>query len=115
MRAHLLVLVAALSLVGCTTSPATTIASVGQSPAGSISPGLASVPVGVVIGLQVKADSAAVVTTAVDDTTVATVAPTTESSEFVLIGMAIGQTTLHVFVNNQEALQLPVQVTAPAP
>jgi hypothetical protein len=114
MRA-LLVLIAAVSVADCSPSPETTIVAVGQSPAGSVSSGLASVPVGVVLGFQVKANSSAVITAAIDDDTVAAVAPTTEASEFVVIGTVTGQTTLHVFVDNQEAIQLPVQVTAPAP
>jgi hypothetical protein len=115
VRISAVALVGALAVSGCGASSEVTVTSVGQSPAGSLSPGLASVPVGIVLGFQVKADSAAVVTAAVDDSTLAMVAPTTQTSEFVIIGVATGQTTLHVFVNNQEATELPVQVTATAP
>jgi hypothetical protein len=88
---------------------------VGQSPAGSLSSGGASVPVGVVLGFEVKANASAVVTAAVDDETLVTVAPTTQSTEFVIVGVATGQTTLHVFVNDQPAAELSVQVTPAAP
>jgi hypothetical protein len=114
-RVSSLALLAGLAVAGCGPSSAVALTSVGQSPAGSVSPGLVSVPVGIVLGFQVKADSGAVVTAAVDDSTLATVAPTTQASEFVVIGMATGQTTLRVFVNNQAATEVPVQVTAPAP
>ncbi len=114
-RSVLLVLVAALACGGCSTSPAVTLQSVGQSPAGSLSPGLASVPVGIVLGFRVTSSSSAVVTAAIDDPSVATVAPTTQASEFVIIGLATGQTTLHVFVNNGEVTELPVEVTTSAP
>jgi Pilus formation protein N terminal region len=111
----LLGLAAAFSGGACSTSPAVTLQSVGQSPAGSLSPGLASVPVGIVLGFRVTTSSSAVVTAAVDDPSVAAVAPTTQASEFVIIGLATGQTTLHVFVNNGEVTELPVEVTASAP
>jgi hypothetical protein len=101
--------------LGCGPSPAVTIAPIGQSPAGSLTPGAASVPIGIVLGFEVTADASAVVTAAVDDEALATVAPTTQSTEFVLIGVATGQTTLHVFVNDQEAAELSVQVTSAAP
>ena len=70
---------------------------------GELSPGLASVPVGIVLGFRVKPDSSAVVTAAIDDSSLATVAPTTQASEFVIIGLATGQTTLHVFVDDQRS------------
>ncbi len=111
----LLAVFAALVGAGCSTTPVATLQPVGQSPAGSVSPGFASVPVGIVLGFRVTANSSAVVTAALDDTTLATVAPTTQSSEFVIIGLATGQTTLHVYVNNSEWTELPVQVTQSAP
>lgn len=99
---------------GCSASPKVTLESIGTSPAGSFSPGLASVPQGIVVGFQVNANSATAVTAAIDDPTVASVAPTTQAAHFVVIGLSPGQTTLHVFVNNQEATELPVQVTPPS-
>jgi hypothetical protein len=113
-RSLLLALVGAFVGAGCSTTPAVTLQSVGQSPAGSLSPGLASVPVGIVLGFRVTANSATVVTAAIDDPSLATVAPTTQASEFVIIGLATGQTTLHVFVDNGEVTELPVQVTTSA-
>jgi hypothetical protein len=115
MRTLLSLLFIAFAGVGCSPSTAVTIQSVGQSPGGSLSSGLASVPVGVVLGLQVTTKSSAVVTAAVDDPTRALVAPTTQPTELVLVGMATGQTTLRVFVDNHEAVDLPVQVMPPAP
>jgi hypothetical protein len=119
MRRRLVLLVALgrvlLVAPGCGPSPAVTIAPVGESPAGSLTSGAASVPIGIVLGFAVKADASAVVTAAVDDEALATVAPTTQSTEFVMVGLATGQTTLHVFVNGQEAAQLSVQVTPAAP
>lgn len=114
-RFHLLGFVAALVGAACSTTPPVTIQSVGQSPAGSLSPGLASVPIGIVLGFRVTANSSAVVTAAIDDPSLATVAPTTQASEFVIIGLATGQTTLHVFVDNGEVTELPVEVTPSAP
>ncbi len=111
----LAVLAVALTGAACSPSTAVTLTGVGQSPGASISSGLATVPVGVVLGLRVSSQSSGVVTAAVDDTTLATVAPTAQDSEIVVIGLATGQTTLHVFVNNAEALDLPVQVVGPAP
>ena len=111
----LVVLAVALSGTACSTSTAVTLAGVGQSPGASVSSGLATVPIGVVLGFRVTTQSSAVVTAAVDDTTLATVAPTTQGNEFVVIGLAMGQTTLHVFVNSGESLELPVQVVGPAP
>jgi hypothetical protein len=101
--------------LACSPPTAVTIQAVGQSPGASFSSGLASVPVGVVLGLQVTAKSSAVVTAAVDQPTLVMVAPTTQPTELVLVGMALGQTTLRVFVNNQESIDLPVQVTPPVP
>jgi putative type II/III system pilus formation protein len=118
MRALALLAVAVALLAGCSTTPAVTLQSVGQppsGPSGPVSTGLDSVPVGIVLGFRVTANSSAVVTEAIDDPSVATVAPTTQTAEFVVIGEAIGQTTLHVFVDNREAMELPVQVTASAP
>jgi Flp pilus assembly secretin CpaC len=115
VRVRSLLALAAALVAGCSTQPAVTLEPVGQSPAGSLSHGLDSVPVGIVLGFRVTANSSAVVTEAIDDPSTATVAPTTQASEFVIIGQAMGQTTLHVFVDNKEAMELPVQVTAPAP
>jgi hypothetical protein len=116
MRALLsMVLATVLSGAGCSPSTAVTIDPVGQSPGGNLSSGLASVPVGVVLGLQVTTKSSAVVTAAVDDPTRAIVAPTTQPTELVIIGLATGQTTLRVFVDNRESIDLPVQVTPSAP
>jgi len=115
VRAQDLFAVFAVAVAGCSTSSAATLESVGQSPGASFSPGLASMPVGIVLGLRLTGSSSAVVTAAVDDPTVATVAPTTQASEFVLIGLAAGQTVLHVFVNDQESTELPIQVTASTP
>jgi hypothetical protein len=109
------VLAIALAGSACSPSTAVTIQAVGQSPGGNLSSGLASVPVGVVLGLQVTAKSSSVVTAAVDDPALATVAPTTQPTELVVIGLAPGQTTLRVFVDNNESIDLPVQVTPPAP
>jgi hypothetical protein len=115
MRDSLLsVCVAALVAAGCSTASKVSLQPVGQSPAGVVS-GLDSLPVGIVLGFRMNASSSAVVTEAIDDPTVAIVAPTTQASEFVVIGLATGQTTLHVFVDNSEAIELPVQVTPSAP
>jgi hypothetical protein len=118
VRGLALLAVAVALLSGCSTTPAVTLQSIGQAPSGPsgpVSTGLGSLPVGIVLGFRVTANSSAVVTEAADDPSVATVAPTTQTSEFVVIGQAIGQTTLHVFVDDKEAMELPVQVTAPAP
>ena len=117
MRALDTLVVFAIALTGpaCSTSAAVTLTGVGQSPGASVSSGLATVPVGVVLGLRVNSRSSGVVTAAVDDTTLATVAPTAQDNEVVVIGLATGQTTLHLFVNNAEALELSVQVGGPAP
>ena len=118
MRAHaaLALLAVALTGAGCSTSStAVTLEGVGQSPGASVSSGLATVPVGVVLGFHVTAQNSAVVTAAVDDATLATVAPTTQGNEFVVIGTATGQTTLHAFVNSAEAIDLRVEVVGPAP
>ena len=109
------VLAAALLGAACSTTPRVTLqATGGASPAGSFSPGLAEVPEGIVLGFRVNANTSAAVTAVIDDPTVATVAPTTSFAQFVLVGLASGQTTVHVFVDNQEAAELPVQVTSPA-
>ena len=100
---------------GCSTTPKATLESIGTPPAGSFSPGGASVPQGVVTGFQVNASGTTAVTASVDDPTVATVAPTTQASQFVLVGLSPGQTTLRVYVNDQESAELPVQVTPQAP
>ena len=102
---------AAFAAAACTASPSVTLEPDGTSPAGSFSPGLVSVPVGIVLGFHVTANSSAAVTAAIDDPSVATLAPRTQASEFVIIGLVTGQTTLHVFVDSREATQLPVQVT----
>jgi len=115
MRPLLTLPLLAFACAACSPSTAVTIEAVGQSPGGTLSSGLASVPVGVVLGLHVTAKSSAVVTAAVDDPTLATVAPTTQATELVIIGMAMGQTTLRVFVDNRESVDLTVQVTPPAP
>ena len=115
MRAFLSVVAIAFAGAACSPSTAVTIEPVGQSPGGTLAAGLASVPVGVVLGLHVTAKSSAVVTAAVDDPTLASVAPTTQPTELVVIGMATGETTLRVFVDNRESIDLPVQVGPPAP
>ena len=94
---------------GC--SPSTTISSVGSSPAGSVSPGLISVPVGVVLGFEAQSDTSGVVTASIDDPTAATVTATTEASKFVVIGLAQGQTTIHVFAGGHETNRIAVEVT----
>jgi hypothetical protein len=117
-RSRSVVVAVAVALFGaaCSTTPRVTLqATGGASPAGSFSPGLAEVPEGIVLGFQVNANTSAAVTAVIDDPTVATVASTTSFAQFVLIGLASGQTTVRVFVDNQEAADLPVQVTSPAP
>jgi Pilus formation protein N terminal region len=109
------ILALTVAAAGCSPSTAVAIEGVGQSPGASVSSGQASLPVGVVLGFQVTARSSAVVTASVDDPTLATVAPTTQATEFVVIGLATGETTLHVFVDNQDSIDMPVQVTGPAP
>jgi Pilus formation protein N terminal region len=99
---------------GCSTPRNVTLTAAGSSPAGSFTPGLATIPVGVVLGFDTHVESSTPVTASVDDPSVATVAPTTQGSQFVLIGLVAGQTTLHVYVNDQESTELPVQVIAPA-
>jgi Pilus formation protein N terminal region len=107
-------MIAAFVAAGCSTAPKVTLAAAGTSPAGSFTPGLATIPVGIVLGFDVNDESATPVTAAVDDPTVATVAPTLKGSQFVLVGVAPGQTTLRVFVNDQESTELPVQVIGAA-
>jgi hypothetical protein len=107
-------LVASFVTAGCSTSPKVTLAAAGTSPAGSFTPALATIPVGIVLGFDVNNQNATPVTVAVDDPTVATVAPTLKGSQFVLVGRATGQTTLRVFVNDQESTELPVQVIGAA-
>ena len=104
----------ALAATGCSTSPNATLKPLGTSPGATLTQGLATVPVGVVLGFAVGLEGSTPATAAVDDPTLATVAPAVQGSEFVLIGLATGQTTLHIYVNNQEATELPVQVIASA-
>jgi hypothetical protein len=54
------------------------------------------------------------VTAVVDDPTIATVAPTVKGATFVLIGLAMGETTLRVFVNDADSVDVPVQVVSAA-
>jgi Pilus formation protein N terminal region len=108
------VVTVALAATGCSTSPSATLKPLGTSPGATLTQGLATVPVGVVLGFAVGLEGSTPATAAVDDPTLATVAPAVQGSEFVLIGLATGQTTLHIYVNNQEATELPVQVVASA-
>jgi hypothetical protein len=103
-------------LIGCTApGAAPVVAQTGSSPAGTFSPGLATVPVGIVMSIQVSAASSRAVTATIDDPTVATVAPTTRDGEFVIVGTAVGQTTVHLFVDDSDASDLTVEVTPRAP
>ena len=105
-----------LVLAGCTAATASPVVTqTGSSPAGTFSAGLASVPVGVVTSFQVGAQSAMAVTASVDDPTVAAVAPTPRDGEFVLIGVSVGQTTVHLFVDGRDASDIAVGVTPRAP
>lgn len=106
--------VAVVAAGGCTTSTRVQLTAAGTSPAGSFTPGLVTIPVGIVLGFDANVESSTPVTAAVDDPTVASIAPTMQASQFVLVGLATGQTTLRVYVNNQEATELPVQVIASA-
>ena len=106
--------VAVFAAGGCTTSTRVELTAVGTSPAGSFTPGLATIPVGIVLGFDTNVESSTPATAAVDDPTVASIAPTLKASQFVLVGLATGQTTLRVFMNNQETTELPVQVIASA-
>jgi len=105
---------AALAATGCSTSANATLKPLGTSPGATLTQGLATVPVGVVLGFAVGLEGSTPVTAAVDDPTLATVAPAVQASEFVLIGLATGQTTLHIYVNGQEATELTVQVVGSA-
>jgi hypothetical protein len=108
----------ALGLVGPACSPSSAVATVGpigSSPGASISGGLAVVPVGVVQGFQVSAQSTMAVTATIDDPTVAVLAPATGDGQFVLIGTAVGQTVVHVFVNDTDSTDVQVQVNPMAP
>ena len=112
MRAALL----ALALTGCTAATASPVVTqTGSSPAGSFSAGLATVPVGVVMSFQVSTQSTTAVTATVDDPTIATVAPTPRDGEFVLVGLSVGQTTVHLFVDGRDASDVAVGVTPRAP
>jgi hypothetical protein len=91
-------------------SVATQLSPVGDSPGASFTASAATVPVGVVVGFSATSESSMPVTASVDDTTIATVAPTVKSGTFVLVGLATGQTTLHVFVNDADAVDVAVQV-----
>jgi hypothetical protein len=106
--------VIALLGAACTTTPTVTLQANGSSPAGSFSGGLAQVPEGIVLGFKVNANTSAAVTATIDDTSVASVVPTTTFSQFVIIGLVAGQTNVHVFVADQEAAAFEVQVTSPA-
>jgi hypothetical protein len=110
-------LLGALVLLGtaCSDSSRVTLEAVGTSPGATLSTASASVPVGVVLGFHVTSDAAMAVTATVDDTTIATVTPTIQTSEFLLVGLATGQTTLHVFVGDQPAIEVPVQVASAVP
>jgi len=107
----LMVLAATLAEVGCGAAPGVAIQSVGESPAGSVSPGLISVPIGIVLAFQATTDGSTPVTASIDDPAVALFAPTTQTSKFVVVGLSQGQTTLHVFVGGTQATQIAVQVT----
>jgi hypothetical protein len=104
------------ALPACTPSSAVaTIGATGSSPGASISGGLATVPVGIVLGFQASAQSTTAVTATIDDPTIAVLAPATGDGQFVLIGTAVGQTVVHVFVNDTDATDLQVQVNPMAP
>jgi hypothetical protein len=116
MRAGALGLLACMLASACAPSSAVaTIGASGSSPGASISGGLATVPVGIVLGFQANAQSTTAVTATVDDPSIAVLAPATGDGQFVLIGTAVGQTVVHVFVNDTDATDLQVQVTPMAP
>ena len=104
----------AAAVAGCSPSTKVALSAVGTSPGASFSTGGATVPVGVVVGFSVTVETSTAVTAAVDDPTLVTVAPTVNGSQFVLIGLATGETTLHVYVNDQDATDLSVQVVGTA-
>jgi hypothetical protein len=112
-RIALAALTAAIA-AGCSPSPKVTLSALGTSPGASFASGGATVPVGVVLGFGVTVETSTAVTAAVDDPTLATVAPTVNGSQFVLIGLATGQTTLHIYVNDQDTTDLSVQVVGTA-
>jgi hypothetical protein len=103
-----------IAVAGCSASPKVTLAAVGSSPGAAFSSGGATVPVGVVLGFGVTVESSTAVTAAVDDPTLVTVAPTVNGAEFVLIGLATGQTTLRVYVNDEDQTDLSVQIVGTA-
>ena len=115
-RVGLLGLLASMLAPSCAPSSANaTIGAAGSSPGASISGGLATVPVGIVLGFQANAQTATAVTATIDDPTIAVLAPATGDGQFVLIGTAVGQTVVHVFVNDTDATDLQVQVNPMAP
>lgn len=118
VRAALAAATMALGLLGPACAPSSAVATVGpigSSPGASISGGLAVVPVGVVQGFQVSAQSRMAITSTIDDPTVAVLAPATGDGQFVLVGAAAGQTVVHVFVDDTDAIDLQVQVNPMAP
>jgi len=115
---------------GCSTPPPSPQVSITGSGAASQGAGLtsslASVPVGAVIELTIApTETEDTVTVTVDDPTLAMAAPMTVKDQFILVGLAPGSTTLHVFLNGQEthvlslsgvsATTLPVDVTQQPP
>jgi hypothetical protein len=80
-------------------------------PSGGLSDTRASVPVGIVLELDVQPlnyDGAVSVSVQADDPAVASIVPMTTPNQFVLIGVATGTTTLHFFANGAAATNLTV-------
>jgi hypothetical protein len=98
---------------GCSApaQPVLNVTAGSSPPSGGLSDTGASVPVGIILELDVQPmnyDGTVSVSVRADDPGVASVVPMTTQNDFVLIGVAAGTTTLHFFANGAAATHLTV-------
>jgi hypothetical protein len=98
---------------GCSApaQPALDVTAGSSPPSGGLSETGASVPVGIVLELDVQPvnyEGTVSVSVRADDPAVASIVPMTTPNSFVLAGVAPGTTTLHFFVNGAAATNLTV-------
>lgn len=116
------VLAVLVVLIGACSSPSGTIqiSSAGITPAaaGTVYASGTSVSLGAAIAFSAQAlDSngamtAGSVSVMIDDDKIAQVLPTTTPNQFVLVGAAVGTTTLHLNANRTTPTAVPVSVAA---
>jgi hypothetical protein len=111
---RLLLAVAASVAISACSNGATKLSATGTSPGATFSASGTTVPLGIVLAFAASSEASTPVTATVDDATIATVTPTVNAGTFVLVGVATGQTILRVFVNDADAIDVPVQVIPPA-